>query len=100
MRVFVAWDFSDSAIQALLSGVATFGGDWGTGDRKIEWMIPGINNPRDSGVIGSDIVERRIREADLVIGLLGGTNANVGWELGLALGLGKQVRLAALGDRP
>ena len=100
MRVFVAWDFSDHAAAALLAGVDRFGGAWRVRGEKVEWTIPGINNPRDSGVIGSDIVARRIKEADLVVGFLGGTNANVGWELGLALGLGKRVRLVTLKGRP
>jgi hypothetical protein len=98
VRVFVAWDFSDIAAHALLDGCC--GSTDGLPDgQNIEWLVPGITLGA-AGVIGSDIVEKGIREADRVIALVDHANANVGWEAGYAIGLGIPVSFGVLRPKP
>ena len=98
LKVFVAWDFSDAAERQLLQGCREFPAMFGN-LRPIEWLVPGITLAA-AGDIGRDIVEASIRAADRTIALVDNANANVAWEAGLAMGLGKPVGLGVLRPTP
>lgn len=100
MRVFVAWDFTDPRAQKVLEAVREFGCGPLPDGRELRWTIPGQREQEESGPIGSALVARNIIEADVVMALVDRANANVGWEIGLALGWGKQLRLGAVSSSP
>ena len=100
MRVFVAWDFTEPRARKLLEAVAEFGGGFASDGREMVWTIPGQREQEEAGPIGSRLVARNIADADVVLALVDRANANVGWEIGLALGMGKQLRLASVGKSP
>lgn len=94
MKVFVAWHFADDAARALLEACAAFALTTPAGG-SIEWVIPGITLGA-VGNIGSDVVDTNLRGAHCVMALVDHANANVGWEIGAALGYGKGVHLVRL----
>jgi hypothetical protein len=61
--------------------------------------VPGITLAA-AGDIGREIVEASIGAADRTIALVDNANANVAWEAGLAMGLGKPVGLGSLRPMP
>lgn len=82
MRIFVAWDFSGPAnltLQALQRRPPA----------GVEIDVPGL--AAHGGEILRDRVLPGIVKADRVLVIADTPNANVGFEAGLALGLGRQV---------
>lgn len=82
-RVFVAWGFGNSAIRDTLKELRTsFGPD--------RFHALGLDGK--VSVIFEDLVWDGIRNADRLLAIFGDNpNVNVGFELGLALGLGKRI---------
>jgi tetratricopeptide (TPR) repeat protein len=82
--VFVAWDTTTPGLRRTLEGLLV------QSDGKV-FVVPGIQP--GSGEILRDVVVDGIRKASHVIVVVDRPNANVGFEAGLALGLGKAVTL-------
>ncbi len=93
MKTFVIWDFTTVTARPLLQGISELVVE--QGGAPIEWNIPGLGAAE--GQIAFDLVERGIQDAERVIALVDLPNANVGWEIGLALGWGKRTALGHLG---
>jgi len=89
-NVFVAYDFQ---ISDAMKRNLVFVDRLLDADQKLpNLFVPGLNAVQ--GQIWMDIVKAGILWADRVIGFLDKPNANVGFELGYALGLGKRIYLA------
>jgi thiol-disulfide isomerase/thioredoxin len=84
MRVFVAWDTTAQALRNCLGGLL-----WGT--LKAEFLVPSIGAA--GGEILRDVVLSGIRTSDRVLAFIDRPNANVAFEVGLALGFMKKIAL-------
>lgn len=62
-----------------------------------EHQVQGIPSDPEPGETWAASMEERVREADFVIADITGNNPNVMMEIGLALGMGKQVLLLSQG---
>lgn len=93
MRVYVIRDFAATQVRLLLESLREIYTEHA--GQPIEWDIPGLQ--AQGGQIARDIVYLPIRSADHAVALLDHPNANVAWEVGLALGWGKSVRLVFFG---
>lgn len=93
MRVYVIRDFAAAQVRLLLESLREIYTEHA--GQPIEWDIPGLQ--AQGGQIARDIVYLPIRSTDHAIALLDNPNANVAWEVGLALGWGKSVRLVFFG---
>jgi hypothetical protein len=90
MKIFVVWDQTTRAIRTTLESLS---GDPPTG---MTINVPMLSP--DAGEILRDVVLAGIQGADRVVVLTDKPNANVGFETGLAYGLGRQVALLAQRD--
>ncbi|RYZ05445.1 MAG: hypothetical protein EOO73_19535 [Myxococcales bacterium] len=90
MKIFVVWDQTTRAIRTTLESLS---GDPPTG---LTLNVPMLSP--DAGEILRDVVLAGIQGADRVVVLTDKPNANVGFETGLAYGLGRQVALLAQRD--
>jgi len=86
---FVVWDFTIDALQITLESLQDAPPD---GHRV---RVPGLS--RDAGTILFDVVMEGIEEADRVLVVTDKPNANVGFEAGVALALGKSMLFAHYG---
>lgn len=91
-RVFVIRDFSSPGVRMFLDGLKDIYDSYE--NRQLIWNILGLE-PQGGEI--AELVQRGIREADHIVALLDSPNANVGWEVGLALGFGKSLQFAYLG---
>lgn len=96
MNIFVIWDHQARDVRIMLQSVSYledlhYGGAL--------WKIPGLSP--DGPLLTVEDTYQSIRDADHIIALVDRPNANVGWEVGLALGWRKSIRLGHVGrDRP
>lgn len=92
IQVFVAYDFEiPGNLQDWLTSVKEAPPD----GFKVCW--PGELTGKSQGEIWSDIVQRDIEKCERLLAFLDLPNANVGYEIGYALGKGKRVALACIG---
>lgn len=91
MRLFTIWDFSSGGGMPLT--LESLQDDYPDGFSHVE--VPGLR-PR-TGTILEDLVLPGIGRADRVLAWVDRPNANVGFEIGLAVGLGKPLALAYQG---
>lgn len=94
MRVFVIWDLAAVGIKPLLEAVPELYPEHE--GRPLRWQIPGIT--MTGRQTARDVIHQGIRSADHVIALLEKPSASVGWQVGLALGWGKSLQLAFVGE--
>jgi hypothetical protein len=91
---FVVWDFETHALRVPLESLVTHV------DAELLFVVPGLG-ATDAGDLFRATVLPGIANADRVVAVVQRPNANVGFEIGLALGLGKPVLLLAWGkERP
>jgi len=88
-RVFVAYDFN---IRGTLPGCRTAVAKSPPKGFDVEW--PGAPDSKSQGEIWKDIVQPGIATCDRFLAFLDLPNANVGYEIGYAVGTGKRVALA------
>lgn len=93
MQVYVIRDFAAENVRVFLEGLRELYAEWN--GEPLTWDIPGLQ--AQGGQIARDIVYLPIKKTDHAIALLDAPNANVAWEVGLALGWGKSVRLVYVG---
>lgn len=91
-RIFVAWDSSSTSMKINLEGLKE-----GEAFKHYDIDVP-VLEPA-AGSILNDIVIPGIKKADRVLVLTDRPNANVGFEAGLAWGLGKPILLAYRGRK-
>ena len=91
IRVFVVWDSKTRDLRTTLESLSKY---WPDG---MEVHILGLSP--NAGEIHADLVVREIQRADRVLAVLSRPNANVGFEIGVAYGLGKEIALAILGPK-
>jgi len=84
VRIFLAHTSKDVELAVALSSELTFGGHEVVDPFAVRWGEPGLSE-----------ISRAIRSADLVVTILSGGNANVLYELGLAVGSDRPVVIAA-----
>ena len=95
-KVFIAYDFD---IKGTLTVNLEAVKKRAPKDFEVEW--PGSPGDKSQGAIWKDIVHPGIRWCDRLLAFVDLPNANVGFELGYALGLEKQAALARVrGDLP
>lgn len=92
MRVFVIWDLATPTLRTFLETLPEILPE--SAGEPIKWDIPGIT--MGGREVARDIILAGLREADQCIALLDRPSPSVGWQLGLALGLRKSLRLASL----
>lgn len=93
-RIFLAWDFSTEAIRDTLESLKRHD------QLDLTFDIPGLVSPEPAIDLLRDVVYSGISDAHRVMALLEKPNANVGFEVGLAWGMNKDVALATFGSRP
>ena len=91
-RIFVAWDSLTPGIETFLQYLRDR-----LGHPSVEFEVVGLKKDPHHGELPHHIASA-IRRCDGLLALLDLPNAYVGWELGFALGLGKPVALALLGE--
>jgi len=91
-RVFVAYDFENQSFRSELSILS----DPEEHPPDVYIDVPGLEEI-PSGQLWLDLVEPRIRQADVLLAVVDSPNANVCFEIGFALGLGRPVRLLCHG---
>jgi tetratricopeptide (TPR) repeat protein len=91
-RVFVVRDFATAGLEQALQNLIRRPG------RDYELRAPGV--VREGGEILRDVVLPGIMEARRVLVFVDQPNANVGFEAGLAIGLGKPTALVQLRNDP
>lgn len=92
MRVFVIWDLTTPTLRTFLEALPEIVPVWE--GEPIDWHIPTI---RTSGrEVARDLLLGGLQQCDHCIALLDGPSPGVGFQLGLALGLRKSLRLASL----
>ena len=84
-RVFVVWDVTTQALKLMLQSLPREPGD-------AQWFDVPCLGPVGGDLL-RDVVLRGLRQADGVLVVLGPPNANVGFELGAAVAMGKPVCL-------
>jgi tetratricopeptide (TPR) repeat protein len=89
-RVFVVRDFATEGLEQALQNLIRRPG------RDYELRAPGVVG--EGGEILRDVVLPGIMEASRVLVFVDRPNANVGFEAGLAIGLGKPTALVQVGD--
>lgn len=89
-RVFIIWDFELHSIRPTLEGLAAHPPE------GYEVFVPGVSEEVPTGRVFEDRVRKRLDASDRVLVLTDLPNANVGFELGYALGRGKPVILASI----
>lgn len=104
MRVFVIWEPKTPTVRTLLEALPHM--EHKHGGAQVEWDIPhlsasgrpvGLGGAERGHALGRDILRRGLEEADHAIALLDHQSASTGWQIGMALGLGKSLRLAYVG---
>lgn len=104
MRVFVIWEPKTPTVRTLLEALPQM--EHKHGGAQVEWDIPhlsasgrpvGLGGAERGHALGRDILRRGLEEADHAIALLDHQSASTGWQIGMALGLGKSLRLAYVG---
>ena len=93
-RVFVIRDFEIGGIEISLEDVRRE-----PPEGCEELIVPGLSGGRTQGQIFDDAVRRELMRASHVLAFVDLPNANVGFEIGYALGLGKAVALARVAAR-
>lgn len=88
-RIFVIRDFEIKGIDISLEDLRR-----APPEGYDEVIIPGLSGGRTQGQIFDDAVRRELMRATHVLAFVDLPNANVGFEIGYALGLGKAVALA------
>jgi formylglycine-generating enzyme required for sulfatase activity len=91
-RIFVVWDSAIPQVTSALKPLRRRAPDHGA-----EVRVLGLDDPAGVPI---RLIRSEIEEAHGVLALLDRPNANVGLEIGFALGLGRPVRLMSVGDRP
>jgi hypothetical protein len=93
-KIFVIWTKSIKSLELALGGVVRHPTRSALGPTAA-FEVPGLS--RGSGYILPQIVDG-IRQADRVIAYMDRANLNIGFEVGLALGLGKPIALTRMGE--
>ncbi|MCA8950631.1 MAG: SUMF1/EgtB/PvdO family nonheme iron enzyme [Planctomycetes bacterium] len=92
-RVFVIRDFSIKAVKMTLAALV---------EDHPDVAVPGLDDSAlgsnvSQGQVFRDVVQTPLADAEAAIALVDEPNANVGFELGYAVGLGKRVALVCAG---
>lgn len=104
MRAFVIWEPKTSTVRTLLEALPQM--EHKHGGAQVEWDIPHLSasgrpvvlgGAERGHALGRDILRRGLEEADHAIALLDHQSASTGFQIGMALGLGKSLRLAYVG---
>lgn len=104
MRVFVIWEPKTPTVRTLLEALPQM--EHKHAGAQVEWDIPHLSASGRSQALGGterghalgrDILRRGLEESDHAIALLDHQSASTGWQIGMALGLGKSLRLAYVG---
>lgn len=92
LEIFVAHPFSDRRAGELFEGAEIK--IHAAAGRPVKWNVPVASEGH--GLISEDIVEAGLRRCDRFIGVVDRVNANVAYEFGFALGLGRPSKLLRL----
>jgi hypothetical protein len=86
-KIFVVWDHTSQGIRSALEALER------RPPMNVVFDVPMLKPA--AGAILSDVVVPGVRDADRVLVVVDKPNANVGFETGLALGLGRPIALLA-----
>ncbi len=90
-RVFVLRDFALTELEIVLETLAD-------PDEGSCVEVPGLKDGKTQGEIFADIVQKNIDANDAALAICDLPNANVGFEIGYALGRGKELALVVAGS--
>lgn len=93
-RIYIIWDFQT---EGMLRDNLIFAKEGSNESRSIDFPDPEAG--MSQGQIWLSIVKPQLDQATRIIGFMDLPNANVGFELGYAVGMGKKVALAVHRDR-
>jgi hypothetical protein len=89
--VFVVWDTTIPGLELLLSHLHR------RPPARMTIRVPALNSDPAGGHLLNDVVIKGVRESDRVLVVADRPNANVAFEVGLALGFGKMISLVHFG---